>query len=68
VCIDGGAVEGRSGIGDLRALIVSDAGLDVEDALGAEFEDVGQFIEHEALADVAPMAEIDGEFEIGNLP
>ena len=54
-----------AGIGDLWALGVADAGLQVVGVGAGELEQGGFFIEDEALGDNAPVAEVGGDFELG---
>ena len=52
-------------IGNLRTLIISDARLDMEGPLRTEGEYLWQFVQDKALADIAPMTEVDGQFDRG---
>ena len=62
---EGVGVFGGAGVGDLRALRVADAGLQVVGVGAGELEQGGFFIEDEALGDDAPVAEVGGDFELG---
>lgn len=59
---------GGARIGNLRALAVADAGLEVEGVLCAESEDFLLLIEDEALCHNNKMTEVTGEFQIRNFP
>ena len=62
---EGVGVFGGAGLGDLRAVRVADAGLEMVGVGAGELEQGGFFIEDEALGDNAPVAEVGGDFELG---